>query len=272
VNKTKKLILVVAFLFFGSTAQATLIDNGDGTITQIRSDGSALMWLQDANYAMTSGYDSDGKMTWGNANTWAGSLAFAGHSDWRLPWTLPVSGNDAYQFPATEVNGITQRYNSYDLNVRYDGSTDRGYNIDSLYSEMGYMFYEELGNLGFYEDSSGTSPTQQTGWGLSNMDLFVNLDKGSLSDTRWDNKYWSDIVYNDQNGSGLAWSFDFGRGLQNDYTIDINYLHAWAVRDSDLSELNTDPIPEPATVALLGIGLAGLAGAEVRRRRKREIT
>ena len=66
----KKVILVVAFLLFCSPAHAILIDNLDGTITQIRSDDSVLMWMQDANYAMTSGFDSDGKMTWNEAMTW----------------------------------------------------------------------------------------------------------------------------------------------------------------------------------------------------------
>jgi len=37
-----------------------------------------------------------------------------------------------------------------------------------------------------------------------------------------------------------------------------------------LGEAN-HPIPEPTTIALLGIGLVGLAGAEVRRRRKKKV-
>ncbi|MES9991907.1 MAG: DUF1566 domain-containing protein [Candidatus Thiodiazotropha sp.] len=45
-----------------------------------------LTWLQDANYARTSGHDSDGRMTWENAMSWASNLTYGGYNDWRLPY------------------------------------------------------------------------------------------------------------------------------------------------------------------------------------------
>ncbi len=40
--------------------------------------------------------------------------------------------------------------------------------------------------------------------------------------------------------------------------------------DIDSSGDEVTPVPEPSTIALLGIGIAGLAYAEVRRRRKKK--
>ncbi len=62
--------------------QAALYDRGGGIIYD--SDLN-ISWLQDADYAKTSGYDSDGKMNWNAAVAWADGLVYGGYSDWRLP-------------------------------------------------------------------------------------------------------------------------------------------------------------------------------------------
>ena len=49
-------------------------------------------WLQDANYARTSGDDADGYMTWQEANSWAAGLSVNGITGWRLA-SIDVDGN-----------------------------------------------------------------------------------------------------------------------------------------------------------------------------------
>ena len=90
-------IVFLMIILLSASANAALVNNGNGTITDTDTN---LMWLQDANYAQTSGYDADGRMTWASSITWADTLVFAGYDDWRLPTALnfngsgPCSGNN----------------------------------------------------------------------------------------------------------------------------------------------------------------------------------
>ena len=138
------LFVLITIFSFNPNASALLIDRGGGLIYDT---DLSITWLQDANYAMTSGYDIDGQMNWYDAVAWADQLEYGGFDDWRLPITVYLSGL-----------------------WRYDGSTTLGYNITT--SEMGYMYYNNIGNLGYY-DTSGSGP--QTGWGLHNTGPFTNL-------------------------------------------------------------------------------------------------
>jgi hypothetical protein len=73
-------------VFFGPL----FIDRGRGLLYDVERD---LTWLQDTNYAKTTGHAPDGQMTWDKAMAWVARLNYKGVTGWRLPTARNPDGS-----------------------------------------------------------------------------------------------------------------------------------------------------------------------------------
>ena len=226
--------LIAASLVSGA-AQAALVDRGGGLIYDTDLD---VTWLQDANYAKTSGFDADGAMDWITATTWAANLTYydsvrnVTYDDWRLPTTTDTGA------PGTQCT---------------NSGTDCGYNVDPNSSEMAHLYFVTLGNQSLFTPAFALNDAYAGGANpistLDNVGPFINFQSSH---------YWSGTEYAPNPSD--AWVFYATSGYQSNNPKTPSF-YALAVSPGDVAA-----VPEAQTYALMLAGL-GLVGAAARRRK-----
>ena len=233
-------IFTTVIAIYATNSHAALHYRGEG---MVYDDILDVTWLQDANYARTSGYaeenqqyddstypeniQSNGTMgSWAAAN-WVEDLIYGGFNDWRLPSILPES--------------ITNSDSCYgDWNGLKSGDGLCTGKIAT--GELGFMYYKNLGNeVG--SESLNTS--------------FMDFDSGLSYDflnVGYQYFYNELVLTDDGDQSDGIYSFRFDTGDQRTAHVESS-LYAWAVRDGDVAIMSTPEINStgfPLLISMLG--------------------
>jgi len=250
--RTSLLLFVLSFLLAlsaagyshaGLTTIGVALYSGDGTNEEYK-----LIHMTGGPFGPITWLDySRDRDEWWDQDNWTSGLGsalmvtlyagYTGNIDWGTGWRMPLideslanmSGAEGYEGP--DANG----YHDY----RY------GYNM--LNSELGYLYYEELKNIG-YRAKDGSYPAD---YGLQKAGCFDNLE---ISEgTEPSAYYWFLTEYSPY--PDYAWHFNFSYGRQS-YFGKGGDFHALAVRPGAISGPGIIPIHGAAY--LLASGLIGL--------------
>jgi len=227
----KKLLagLATGLFMFGTVGMANASLTTIGT-AQFGGTGTEynLIWDNDNNGNSVVWLDySSAQTNWATQNAWAAGLDAVlsiSLDGYRVDWD-----DNSWRLPAT-ADGTS--------NYQNDVNNPAYYSITS--SELGHLYYEELGNLGRF-DANGIS---QSGFGLQNTGDFNNII---------DFWYWSGTEY--ASNTANAWMFYTGDGRQISYGKGYDVVYGLALRNG---QVTATPIPGAAW--LLCSGLAGLVG------------
>ena len=204
------------------TLQARDLDGNLATAEAYFDTDLNITWLADANYARSTGYDSDGRMNWAVATAWAAGLNpyGSGITGWRLgtmPDTSPAACNVV------------------------EGGPDCGSSGDTSMGEMAHLSELNLGNHAIRTASGNLQPNET----VINTGPFVNFRFG---------RYWMATEF--EADTGLAWLFRFRDGKQR-YVSESFERRAWAVHDGDVGAAVL-AVPIPAAIWLFGSALIAL--------------